>query len=190
VNAFNSDYLKYTDPSRTWISYEPRFEIIRQNNSVLFPTISSQNPESRHNPSDRPVASNRNYVGFTINGISSAPNSSSNQPNISDYVNSPVQTFGKPATYIRFSGQAARALYPIPTPNLVGCQNRKSQDDGTGVTVKAYQVGDAYWSTEMLNSSSEIPVFYATWDITYALQGDPTSGSIVFKTSHASEFVS
>jgi hypothetical protein len=122
--------------------------------------------------------------------MSSAPNSNSNQPNISDYVNSPVQTFGKPATYIRFSGQAARALYPIPTPNLVGCQNRRDQNDGTGVTVKAYQVGDAYWSTEMLNSSSEIPVFYATWDITYALQGDPTSGSIGFKTSHASEFVS
>lgn len=187
--AFNSDYLKYADPERTWVSYEPRFEIIRKNNSVLFPTISSENPESRHNSVDRPSASTRSYVGFTINGMSNAPNSNSNQPNISDYVNSPIQTFGKPATYIRFSGQAVRALYPIATPTLVGCQNRKNQSDGSGTVVKAYQVGEANWSTEMLNASSEIPLFYATWSVVYALQGDPTSGSIGFQTSHASEFL-
>lgn len=178
-----SSYLLYSDPAYSWISYEPRFEVIQEKNAVMFPTIQSENPENLHTNFPRNVYTNRSTKGLTINGKGGSVN-------ISDYQNSPVQSFGKPTTYVRFTGRAVRAGYPIPTPVLMGCQNRYNTSDMNGISVPAYQVGTAAWSHEMLNASSDVPVFCATWNILYALKGDPTCDSIGFQTSHASEYVS
>jgi hypothetical protein len=178
-------WMRSGDPASTWIAYQPHFEIIREQNSVMFPSISSESVENRYNPNPRGPSTIRSYKGFNIEG-SEVP-----YPEINAYEYDDPQVFGKTMTYIRFSGRALRAGYPIPTPSLVGLKPMDDMIDGdtNAHLVKAYLVGEAKWSHNAVNASADIPVFMATWDMVYALKGDPSCSKIGFHTASHAEYL-
>lgn len=190
-----ASWLKTTDPKLTWINYDMQFEVIRDENSTLVPTIQSQDPSSRHNNTLRPDSTKSSYRHFSIIGETGAEGGYPTNP---DSVDSPykyhnVQSFGAPITYVRCVGSALRVGYPIPTPSLVGVQTRFAnggtvQDGMSTPLVKAYRVGVSEWTHKLANMSVDLPVFEATWNVTYALLGDPVCASIGFRTTQSSEF--
>jgi hypothetical protein len=190
-----ASWLKTTDPKLTWIDYDMQFEVIRDENSVLVPSIESQNPSSRHNNYHRPDSTKSSYRHFTIIGEVGTQGGYPTNPDSPDspYKYHNVQSFGAPVTYVRCVGSALRVGYPIPTPSLVGIQTRSAnggtvQDGISTPLVKAYRVGVSQWTHRLANKSVDLPVFEASWNITYALLGDPVCASIGFRTTQASEF--
>lgn len=177
-----ANWMANRDPKDTWISYEPKFELIRNNNSVLMPSIKSKNPDSVYNANAYPLATNKAWKGFTILGQSTAEQASEGYPSGSDssrYMHDNVQVFGEPTTFVRFYGSAMRAGYPIPTPSLVGTN---APDNNPASLVRAYLVGTSVWKHAQVVQSADIPIFAATWDLVYALKGDPVCANITFQT--------
>ena len=174
----DSDMLRDVDPSDTWVSYLSKFTLRRKENSVMFPSIKPQLPSTRNN-SSVPTTNARNSVGFSMNGDTSP------EPNISDYAYDDIQAFGNSLTYVQFTGQAMRIGYPIPCPVLVGCRNNGTGLGQGSTLVPAYRVGEGQFTCYPLAQSSDLPVFKAVWNITYALKGDPSCANIGFDANRA-----
>lgn len=178
----DSTYLKNVDPKQTWLSYDTRFILRRNENSVMFPSIKPQLPSTRQSTS-LGSATLRGHVGNTILGSEAA------EPNISNYTYDDVQAFGNPITYVQFTGQAMRVGYPIPCPVLIGCKNAGTGGGEGSVLVEAFRVGESQYSCYQVNQSADIPVFQASWNILYALKGDPACANIKYEANRANFYV-
>lgn len=187
ADAKNPYWLRASNPRATWVSYDMDFEVVRNENTVMFPIISPQLAESRHNNNARPSSSVKDHIGFAMLGTSNAIPTYGG----TDYEKFSIQSFGLPVSMVRCTGSAVRVGYPIPTPSLVGVQRfDANQDDFTSSTViKAYRAGTSVWSHKQLNRSADMPVFGATWDITYVLKGDPVCVNMGFRSPRPNEFV-
>lgn len=174
--AQDSSYLKDVDPKDTWLSYDTKFILHREENSVMFPSIQSQSAETRRS-TEIAESTRKDWKGFSINGATNV------EPTLSGYEYSGIQAFGQPVTYIQFTGRAMRAGYSIPCPVLVGCKN----PEGSTI-VPAYRVGRSQFTCYQVNKSSDIPIFQAAWNITYALKGDPSCWSMGFVSNRTNEF--
>jgi hypothetical protein len=179
--AQDSAYLKNVDPKETWLSYDTKFILRRNENSVMFPSIKSQLPSSRQS-TEVGSATLRNYTGSTIVGNGAA------EPNVSDYVYDDIQAFGNPTTYVQFTGQAMRVGYPIPCPVLVGCKNAGIGGGEGTVIVPAFRVGESQYTCYQVNKSADIPVFRAVWNVVYALKGDPACANIKYQANRSNYY--
>lgn len=185
-------WLRFGDPAQTWLAYDARFEILRNENSVFMPLIESQNKEHRFNSDLRRF--DRSTTGFTIDNRANPIGAPSNMPDVDNYQYHDVQVMGRPVTYVRFYGSAARVGYEIPTPSLVGILPASMQTNNnaanTTFLVKAYKVNTSVWRHYQANVSADMPVFVAEWDIMYALKGDPVCANISFRAPTSAEFLS
>ena len=183
-------WLRNTKSECTWLKYDINFELIRNENAAMLPQIGASTMASRHETNSRPEAIKRGHKGFSILGAS---NSAFNN-NIPEYNYQAFCAFGLPVTYLRCSGSAMRIGFPIATPTLVGIQRFGEESPGPadGISgnqlVKAFRVGTSAWTHKMVSQSADMPVFAATWDIMYALQGDPKCDNIGFRTTQPSEY--
>jgi hypothetical protein len=169
----DSSFLKNCDPAQTWISYDTKFKVLRNENSVLFPSIQSQTIASR-NTTSIPTNTERSSKVFNING------SSASEPIVSGYEYSDVQVFGNATTYIQFTGQALRIGYPIPCPTFLGCRNAGTGTGSGSTIIQAYRVGESKYTCYQVGKSADLPIFRGVWDVTYALKGDPSCANIDF----------
>lgn len=174
--AQDSSFLRDIDPKDTWLSYNTMFVVHRKENSVMFPSIQAQVASSRQSTSV-PATSGKASTTFRIHGASNA------EPSVSGYAYHDIQAFGMPITYIQVTGRAMRAGYGIPCPVFVGCKN----PNGSTI-IPAYRVGDSQFTCYQVGRSSDIPIFQASWNIMYALKGDPSCASIGFVTNQETEF--
>jgi hypothetical protein len=177
----DSTYLKNVNPSQTWISYDTKFKLRRNENSVLFPSIQPQLIASRATTAV-PATTSRDARVFNINGNNNA------EPTTSGYEYSDVQVFGNVTTYVQFTGQALRVGYPVPCPTLVGCRNAGTGSGGGAITIQAYRVGEGNYTCYQVGKSADLPIFRGVWDITYALKGDPSCANISFEANRANYY--
>lgn len=179
--AQDSNYLKDVEPKDTWLSYDTKFIIHREENSVMFPSIQAQSAQSRQssmgNGGTIPPTTAKDWKGFTINAATNP------EPTLAGYEYSGIQAFGQPVTYIQFTGRAMRAGYSIPCPVLVGCKN----PDGS-VLVPAYRVGNSQYTCYQVNKSSDVPIFQAAWNVMYALKGDPSCWNMSFVANRSNQY--
>ncbi len=184
----DSSYLKNVDPKQTWLSYDTKFILRRNENSVMFPSIKSQVASTRQSL-EVPSSTFRAYAGSTIVGSAQA------QPNVADYAYDEPQVFGNSTTYIQFTGQAMRVGYPIPCPVFVGCKNiGVGGDPGTptgpnNTLVPAFRVGESQYSCYQVGQSADMPIFRAVWNIVYALKGDPACANIAYEANRSNFYV-
>ena len=170
------EYLGFTDPTQSWVAYDTKFIMHRKENSVMFPSISSETIASRKSDFVNgmpPAPSTKQHTGFNILG------SSNEKPTSSGYEYNDIQAFGKSVTYIQFTGRAIRTGFPIPCPVLIGCKNNGTLlASGLSDMIDAYRVGDSQYTCYQIAQSADIPVFQANWNILYALKGDPACANI------------
>lgn len=182
------NYLAFTDPKQTWVSYDTKFIMHRKENSVMFPSISSEAVSTRQSELTAgrpPAASLKGHTGFSILGSSNA------SPSVSGYEYSDIQAFGKAVTYVQFTGRAIRVGYPIPCPVLVGCKNNgtvENPDPAPSVFINAYRVGESQYSCYQIAQSADLPVFQANWNILYALKGDPACANIDYIANRNTDY--
>lgn len=190
VSATQEDQyaLRASEPANTWVRYDMHFEMIRNENTVYLPSISPQHIRDRSVTEPRLSNVMRNHPGNAIHGITRSDPTNHTD---GDYRNHAVATFGLPVTYIRCRGSAVRMGYPIPTPTLVGVQAVDSSKDSASPAkiAQAYRVGTSKWKHGMINKSVDVPLYGASWDILYALQGDPACDNMGYRTVQPSEFV-
>jgi hypothetical protein len=172
----DTSYLKDIDPKDTWLSYDTKFIIHREENSVMFPSIQPQLASTRQN-TEIPYSTQKDWKGYSINGATNP------EATLSGYEYSGIQAFGQPVTYIQFTGRAMRAGYSIPCPVLVGCKN----PEGSTI-VPAFRVGRSQFTCYQANKSSDMPIFQASWNVMYALKGDPSCQSIGFEANRSNRF--
>lgn len=179
--------------SSTWVSYDIKFEIVRNENTVHLPTIQPQQSSTRMTNAPRAATTTREHTGFAILGGSGVyPPGSSGSESFSEYQKHAIASFGLPTVQIRCVGSAMRMMYPIPTPDMVGIQNmgngtNSASSSSTGL-VQAYRVGTSVWRHGMINKSADTPMFGAQWDILYALRGDVLCDNIGIRSVQPSEF--
>ncbi len=172
----DSSYLVGTDPKDTWLSYDTMFIVHRKENSVMFPSIQPQFAASRQH-TFIPTSTRKVGRTFSING------NASEEPTTAGYDYSDPQVFGLATTYIQVTGRAMRAGYGIPCPVFVGCKNPLGN-----TVIPAYRVGSSQFTCYQVGRSSDIPIFQASWNMMYALKGDPSCASIGFVTNQPTEF--
>ena len=195
TDAQNFPVVYKSQAATTWVSYNIKFEIIRNENTVHLPTIQSQQSSSRMTSSARAPTTTRDHTGFAILGGSGVtPPGSSGSALASEYGQHAIASFGLPTVQVRCVGSAMRMLYPIPTPDMVGVQNvgdgaNSASSSGSGGLVQAYRVGTSVWRHGMINKSADMPMFGAEWDILYALRGDVLCDNIGIRSVQPSEFV-
>ncbi len=188
ADSKTATWMKNLKPDQSWAEYQVNFELVEVSNASYLPTIQAAplaqikgelDPLASGNPSDR------NNTAMTINNKIVAEGSSSGQPNAERYADHLIVAHGKPTYYLKFTGKATRVGYRIPMPVVGGLQNATS----SSVVLDVYRVGKQYWSQRQVAQSADMPVFEAEWDITYAIQGDPTCTNLSFKHLRQSEFV-
>lgn len=182
-----SPFIPYSDKAHTWVSYDANFKLIEKSNSTYLQTIDAIDPATLTQSVNTHGIGNRQNVGWNINGKLNAVGSSAQDTNPVPYGDGYVFAHGKPVYFVRFTGYAVRAGYQIPMPFLFGLVNT-NVTSGSIVTLPVYRVGTQYWEQKQLNQSADIPLFYAEWDLLYAIKGDPTCGNIGFNHSRPSEF--
>ena len=205
-NSYDEDVDKYAGfdaqnfpvtyksrPENTWVSYDVRFEIVRNENTIHLPTIQPQQSSTRMTTSPRKPTTLRGHTGFSVLGGSGMlPPGSGGSTTEQDYAKHAFVSFGLPTVKIRCVGSATRMLFPIPTPDIVGIQNiqdgtNSANSSSTGL-VQAYRVGTSVWRHGMVNKSADLPMFGAEWDILYALRGDVLCDNIGIRSVQPSEF--
>jgi hypothetical protein len=172
----DSSYLRGTDPKDTWLSYDTMFIVHRKENSVLFPSIQPQLASSRQHVAV-PTSSGKTAMAFSIHGNANV------EPSASGYDYNDPQVFGLATTYIQVTGRAMRAGYGIPCPVFVGCKNPLGN-----TVIPAYRVGSSQFTCYQVGRSSDVPIFQASWNMMYALKGDPSCASIGYVTNQPTEF--
>jgi hypothetical protein len=179
IQTSQSAYLNNAGPEQTWLVYAPEFELIEVANNAYLPSIEDVAPSTwSHSPSSLTNAK-RNQSGFRING---------NVAKIADsnYANHGIQPIGLPLYKVRMTGYAMRAGISIPCPCLVGVHSTDNSNNPS--MLMTYRTGESRWKHTLVNTSADIPVYLAMWDVTYAVHGDPTSGNIRFESLSRAKF--
>lgn len=134
---------EYPTPNASWLYYR----------SAIIPMTST--PLVRHSilqaaPTDNAPDNPNGTGGFSL------PYSSSATPDV-------IQKRGKDRVTVRLVGQARRAGFKIPRPNLVSI----------GGTPATYQHG--YFSCHKVGNALGVPIYAAQWDLTYVLNNAPAN---------------
>jgi len=187
VNYRNSNYLAFTKPEDTWVTRNDSITLIENINASMLPSIEPiGNAHMAASINSGTGLADRKNTGLSINNVSLgfADNK---------YNNHATMAFGVPTYYVRLTGHAIRVGYGIQCPALYGVYKNPNLDstalNDSNNLITAYRVGINKWTHKQIAQSVDVPVYMAMWDVTYALQGDPTRSNIVYKTNYASEYV-